>query len=158
MERIGRAVERELARGGSRDVLPLARLTTAWPTAVGETIARRAWPRRMSDDRTLHVATLSATWASELTLLEEEILSRLREVLGEEAPLALRCSVGPVPEPPTAEETGRAVPSSALPEVPPEIAATASAVASAIDDPGLRELVARAARASLARQASDRHF
>jgi hypothetical protein len=155
MERIGQEVERELARSGSRDALPLARLTEAWPTVVGDAIARQAWPVRIGRDGTLHVATASATWASELTLLGDGILDRLRERLGPEAPAALRCAVGPVPEP--AGQLHDPAPSEPL-EVPEDVRATASAVASVIEDPELREMVARAARASLAKAASDRHF
>jgi hypothetical protein len=154
MERIGREVERELARGGSREALPLARLTAAWPDAVGASIARNAWPRRIANDGTLHVATASATWASELTLLSGELLARLRAELGAEAPTAIKCAVGPVPEPvrPPAE------PPPSTPDASPEATATAASVASAIEDPDLRELVARAARASLSRGSSGRHF
>jgi hypothetical protein len=155
MERIGSEVERELARGGSRDALPLARLTAAWPAAVGAVIARNAWPRRLAPDGTLHVATASATWANELALLADELLERLRERLGPDAPTALRCAVGPVPEAATEASSDGA--RTEL-EITPEAAAAAAAVASAIEDPGLRELVARAARASLARGASDRRF
>jgi hypothetical protein len=158
VERIGDEVERSLARGGSRDALPLAKVTAAWPTAVGDTVARRAWPLRIAGDGTLHVATASATWANELTLLADDILERLRERLGDETPKAIRCAVGPIPEP-EAPSSGDADGASASPgDVPPHVAATASSVASAIEDPELRELVARAARASLARDASDRHF
>jgi hypothetical protein len=156
MKRIGEEVERELGRSGSRDALPLARLVAAWPTAVGDAIARNAWPLRTARDGTLHVATSSATWANELAMLGDEILSRLTEQLGSEAPSALRCAVGPVPE--SAAEPPRSQPDVAVSESSPEAAATASAVASAIEDPELRELVARAARASLARGASDRDF
>lgn len=157
MERIGGEVERELARGGSRDAIPLARLTEAWPDTVGEAIARQAWPLRITRDGTLHVATASATWANELMLLSSDILERLRDRLGPEAPASLRCAAGPIPEsaaPTTTDATG--VPSPV--DASPEIIATASSVASVIDDPELRELVARAARASLSREASDRHF
>jgi hypothetical protein len=42
--------------------------------------------------------------------------------------------------------------------VPPEIESAALAAASEIDDPELRELVARAARAGLVRARSDRDF
>ena len=158
MERIGKEIERELGRSGSRDVVPLARLTTAWPAAVGDAIARNAWPLRIARDGTLHVATSSATWANELTLLADEILERLRERLGADGPARLRCAVGPVPEPPAPEPDAAEDTTRAPAEVSSEIASTASAVASAIDDPELRELVARAARASLAKGASDRHF
>lgn len=154
MERIGGEVERELARGGSRDAVPLAKLTAAWPAAVGPAIARQAWPLRIGRDGTLHVATASATWANELTLLAADILSGLREQLGPDTPTSLRCAVGPIPEGAAPDPA----PSRPSLEVPPDVASTASSVASAIDDPELRELVARAARASLARRASDRHF
>jgi hypothetical protein len=157
MERIRNEVERELARGGSRDVIPLAALTAAWPEVVGDAISRQAWPLRIARDGTLHVATASATWANELTFLADEILERLRARLGPDAPSRLKCAAGPIPEsaaPPETPET----PVSAVSEVPREIASQADSAASAIADPELRELVARAARASLLKARSDLHF
>ena len=156
MERIGREVERELARGGSRDAIPLAALTAAWPEVVGEAIARQAWPLRLARDGTLHVATSSSTWANELEFLAPEILERLTVRLGVDAPARLRCAVGPVPE------SGVALDSEPLvreaPDVPADINAEADSAAAAIGDPELRELVARAARASLLKARSDREF
>jgi hypothetical protein len=156
MERIGNEVERELARGGSRDAIPLTAVTAAWPDVVGDAIARRAWPLRIARDGTLHVATASATWANELAFLADEIVDRLRARLGAEAPARLRCAVGPIPEPAPDEANG--APALAALEVPEDIAAEADSVASTIADPELRELVARAARASLLNARSGRHF
>jgi hypothetical protein len=155
MDRIGDEIARELRRSGSRDALPLAALTAAWPEVVGDAVARRAWPLRIARDGTLHVATASATWAHELDLLGGEILERLAARLGDGAPLKLRFAVGPIPEseaPPTAPSEGASAPV----EVPEEVESAASAAAAAIDDPDLRELVARAARASLVRARSGR--
>jgi hypothetical protein len=45
-----------------------------------------------------------------------------------------------------------------LDEVPPEVRSAAASVAAAISDPELREMVARAARASLLRARSGRNF
>ena len=158
MERIGREVERELSRGGSRDALPLAAITAAWPAAVGEQIARQAWPLRIGRDGTLHVATTSATWAFELDRMAAEIAERLAARLGEARPPAkLRFAIGPVPEHGSLDAKALGT-SPAPPEPTPEEAAEAAEAASAIDDPDLRELVARAARASLARARSDRGF
>ena len=158
MERIGGAIERELARSGSRDALPLAELTSAWPELVGETVARNAWPLRIGRDGTLHVAASSSTWAFELDRLGGEILDRIRARLGASAPAKLRFAVGPVPEPATLPEQ----PTSGSPQppvdVPPEVASEAASAANAIEDEELRELVARAARASLVRARSDRGF
>jgi hypothetical protein len=155
MERIGREVERELARGGSRDAIPLAALTAAWPEVVGDAIARQAWPLRIARDGTLHVATSSATWANELGFLADEIVERLQAWLGPDAPSRLRCAVGPVPESAADEPEPSVEPP---PEVPAEIGAEADSAAAAIDDPELRELVARAARASLLKARSGRDF
>ena len=156
MERIGSEVERELARGGARDALPLASVTAAWRTAVGDPVARNAWPLRLARDGTLHVATSSATWATELGLLAGEIQGRLRAALGGDAPPRLRFAVGPVPEsgPDEVADATRARPT----PVPPGVAREAASAAAAIEDPELRELVLRAARASLGRPASDRCF
>jgi hypothetical protein len=158
MERIGREVERELARGGSRDAIPLTALTTAWPTVVGDAVARHAWPLRIAKDGTLHVATASATWAQELGFLSDEILERLREHLGSAAPTKVRCAVGPIPESGRAEAVGPPDAPPALDDVPPEVRSAAASVAAAISDPELREMVARAARASLLRARSGRNF
>ena len=157
MERIGREVERELGRGGSRDAIPLAALTAAWPDVVGDAVARHAWPLRIARDGTLHVATSSSTWAHELGFLADEILERLGAQLGADAPTKVRCAVGPIPEVERAdEESPHPLPADA--DVPIEVRSEAAAVASAITDPELREVVARAARASLLRARSGRNF
>jgi len=158
MDRIGSEVERELARGGSRDALPLAAVTSVWPAAVGETVARQAWPLRIGRDGTLHVATSSATWAFELDRLAADILGRLAIRLeAGQSPARLRFAVGPIPEPAIPAEDAPATPSSTPIPTPEEVVA-AEAAAAAIDDPDLRELVARAAKASLAKARSGRHF
>jgi hypothetical protein len=157
MDRIGREVERELARGGSRDAIPLTALTAAWPTVVGAAIARQAWPLRIARDGTLHVATASSTWAHELAFFSDEILERLRERLGPDTPTKIRCAVGPIPEAARLDE-GRPEEFPAVDDMPPEVRSEAASAASAITDPELRELVARAARASLLRARSGRDF
>jgi hypothetical protein len=146
MERIGREVERSLARAGGESGSALAEITAAWPEVVGEAVARNAWPLRVGRDGTLHVATTSATWAFELDRMRLEIGDRLAAALGPHAPAAVRFRPGPVPEPGSDTTTAQPPP---RPEASPEEARRAAAAASAIDDPELRALVARAARASL---------
>jgi Dna[CI] antecedent, DciA len=157
MERIGDEIQRELARGGSRDAIPLASVTAIWRDAVGDAIARKAWPLRLARDGTLHVAVASATWANELSLLQDEILAALRVRLAAESPPTIRFAVGPIPEPERPLEPPGQEPPRTL-EVPPEVEREADAAAAEIGDPELRELVARAARASLLRGRSGRHF
>jgi hypothetical protein len=104
------------------------------------------------------VATTSATWAFELDRMAAEILERLASQLeGGQAPAKARFAVGPVPEPGTPAEDPLVL-SAQTPIPTPEEIVTAAAAAAVIDDPDLRELVARAARASLARARSGRHF
>jgi hypothetical protein len=156
MERIGRSVEQELAQKGSRDAPSLGAVMAAWVEAVGESVSRNAWPMRVGRDGTLHVATASATWAFELDRLAPEIVEKLAARLGGEAPKKLRFAVGPLPEPAVPEEDPPT--SRPSPEVDQEAAAAAADAASGIDDPELRELALRAARASLSRRPSDRSF
>jgi len=158
MERIGDEIERTLARTGSRDAVPLAALTAAWPDAVGDAVARNAWPLRLGRDGTLHVATSSATWAFELERMGGDVLEALGRCLGEAAPAKLRFAVGPVPEPPAPLAHAVATASAEPAAIPPEVESEASRAAAEIDDPELRELVARAARASLLRARSGRRF
>jgi predicted nucleic acid-binding Zn ribbon protein len=155
MDRIGDEIAKELGRSGSRDAVPLGAVTAAWPEVVGDTVARRAWPLRIARDGTLHVATASSTWAHELDLLGPEILERLAARVGNDAPRKLRFAVGPIPEPEAAVGASSA-PRDEPAEVPPEVELEASAAVAAIDDPDFRELVARAARASLVRARSGR--
>jgi predicted nucleic acid-binding Zn ribbon protein len=155
MERIGDTVGRELARTGGGEGAALAEITAAWPHAVGGAVSRQAWPLRVSRDGTLHVATSSSTWAFELDRLADEILARLASRLGTPPPAKLRFRVGPIPEPAALAEDATGARGEAF-ERSPVTDVEAASAASAIDDPELRELVARAASASLARARSGR--
>lgn len=157
MERIGKEIERELSRGGSRAALPLSEITAAWPQAVGEAVAREAWPLRLGRDGTLHVAASSSTWAFELDRLSREIGHRLAALLGDRAPPKLRFRVGPVPESGAAADRSQEGRPEAAPPAP-EVVAEVASLTAGIEDQELRELVARAARASLSRARSGRHF
>jgi hypothetical protein len=163
MDRLERQVRRELGRFGPvagdtqhEDIVGVVR---AWPTAVGETVARNAWPARFARDGTLHVNTASATWAFELGRLVTTILEQLRSELGATTPTALRFAPGPIPEP-EPETAAQRAPD--RPEIGSEHRAEAAVIAAAIEDEELRGYVARAAAASLARASerprSDRAF
>lgn len=151
MERLGDDLRHVLRGVGVQDVGQLAAVTSAWPEAVGPAVARAAWPQRIARDGTLHVATTSATWAQELSLLQEEVQAKLNAALGDDAPTSLRFAVGLVPEP-AADEIRPARP----PLIPaPDELAHAAEIAAVIDDPNLREAVSRAAAASLAFHRAD---
>jgi hypothetical protein len=142
MERLEGEIRRELDRFGAPG--NIAAVTEAWPDAVGPEIARNAWPARIARDATLHVATSSAAWGFELTQLAGEILPRLRAAVGEAAPKRLKFAPGPLPEPqpdparPPARPTERDLREAA------ELTAGAT-------DPDLRDVLLRAAAASLPR-------
>ncbi len=151
MDRLDRQVRRELSRFGPVDG-DMVGIVRAWPGAVGETVARNAWPARLARDGTLHVNTASATWAFELGRLVATILEQLRSELGEMTPHALRFAPGPIPEPDT-EAAERQAP--AGPAIGPEHRAEAAEIAAGIEDDELRGYVSRAAAASLARGSSE---
>ena len=142
MERLGEEVRSELRRvgadGGAGDV------GTAWPAAVGEEIARNAWPARTQPDGTLIVHVRDSVWGFELTQRAGEISGRLP------GRPRLRFVPGPLPD---------AVPEQVPPQVPgasPEHARDAAELASGIEDPQLRESVVKVIKAALARASDDR--
>jgi hypothetical protein len=153
MDRLAHSVGRELRRFGQSGSIPA--IVAAWPAAVGEEVARNAWPARVSRDGTLHVSTSSSAWAFELTQLATVVLEQLTAELDEDPPKALRFAPGHLPEPPaeapTATSAGRPAPA-------PERVAEAEELASVIDDEELREGVARAAALSLQAARDDRSF
>jgi hypothetical protein len=152
MDRLGDEVGRQLGRFGPQGTI--AEVVAAWPAAVGEAIARHAWPARIARDGTLQVSTSSSTWAFELAQLAPQLLARLRELLRESAPKALRFSPGPIPDSPT-QGRGTPVPTSRR-DPTPEERTRAAEISAEIEDEELRRLVARAAAASLAGQRPDR--
>lgn len=70
----------------------LAAVQAVWTAALGERLAEVATP--VSERAgTLTVECADGVWAQELDLMQEPLLRRLREELGERAPEALRFRV-----------------------------------------------------------------
>ena len=142
MDQIGEQIRAELRRvgadSGAGDVV------AAWPAAVGEEIACNAWPARAQPDGTLVVHVRDAIWGFELTQRASEISGRLP------GRPRLRFVPGPLP--------------AVVPKAPPQppVAATpeqereAASLVAGIEDRDLRESVAKAIRAALARPPDDR--
>lgn len=119
----------------------MAELVERWPAAVGEAIARNAWPARIGRDGTVHVHTADSVWAFELGQRAREIAARL------EVP-RLRFAPGPLPQ--AVED----VPARTVEPAPAEVE-RARAIAAGIADEKLRETVQKAVSFSLARARSD---
>jgi hypothetical protein len=149
MDRVGDAVGRELGRFGPS--AGMAPLVEAWPAAVGDVIARNAWPARLARDGTLHVNTSDSIWAFELKSRAEEIRARL----GEQAPPRLAFAPGPIPEP---LERDPAEVSKAGLEPGPEHVAEADSLTRVIRDEELRKVVAKTVALALANAPDDRSF
>jgi hypothetical protein len=142
MEPVGEQIRAELRRVGADSGAGDA--VSAWPAAVGEEIAANAWPARTQPDGTLVVHVRDAIWGFELTQRAAEISGRLP------GRPRLRFVPGPLPEP-TREGAARP-----LLEATPEQVREAAALTTGIDDPNLRESVAKAIKAALARASDDR--
>ena len=127
----------------------MAELVALWPATVGESIARNAWPARISKDGTVHVNTADSVWAFELGQRAAEMADRLTAA-GCAVP-KLRFAPGPLPEPDEERVESRVEPT-------PEEDERAAAIASAIGDEKLRESVQKAVKLSLARARHDRSF
>ena len=149
MEPLGDDLKRELGRFGAQGAI--GDTVAAWPAAVGPEIARNAWPARFQRDGTLIVHVRDSVWGFELTQRAAEIAARLP------GSPPLKFVPGPIPESgPEPASDPAATPSPSPPQATPEQAAEAARWSAAIEDEELRELVAGAARASLARAANGR--
>ncbi|MGZ8694992.1 MAG: DciA family protein [Gaiellaceae bacterium] len=154
LEPIGDEVRRELGRFPA--AAGMTAIVAAWPAVVGPAIARNAWPARLARDGTLHVAASSSAWAFELTQLRGDVLPRLQEAVAGEASLtALRFAPGRVPTPDGGEATE---PTGAAVAAGPQVVAAARELTAGLGDETLRNLVSRAAAASLERARNDRPF
>jgi hypothetical protein len=142
MEPVGDEVRSELRRIGADS--GAGGVVGAWPAAVGEEIARNAWPARTQPDGTLIVHVRDSIWGFELTQRAAEIAERLP------GRPRLRFMPGPLPD--TVPE---GVPEPRI-EATPEQAREAADLAAGIEDPNLREYVAKAIKAALARAPDDR--
>ena len=81
-----------VARDRAAPKTGLAAVQAAWTGALGERLAAVATP--VSERAgTLTVECVDGVWAQELDLMQEQLLARLREALGERAPEALRFRV-----------------------------------------------------------------
>jgi len=76
---------------------PLATVQAAWTEAVGERIAAVARPVSERGG-TVVVHCADPVWADELELMQEQLLGRIRERLGDGAPQTLRFRAGDVPD------------------------------------------------------------
>jgi hypothetical protein len=146
VKHLGDEVKRELDRFGPEG--GIGELVEAWPAAVGETIARSAWPARVARDGTLHVNTADSIWAFELTSRAKE---DCRAARGRARSLRPRT---PARGRRTGRETGRIGP----PQPSESLRQEGARLAAGIEDENLRKIVARAAAASLAKGISDRSF
>jgi hypothetical protein len=142
VEPVGDQIRAELSRVGADSGAGDA--VTEWPAAVGEEIARNAWPARTQSDGTLVVHVRDAIWGFELTQRAGEISDRLP------GRPRLRFTPGPLPE----TIAGPAAPAPV--EASPEQAQEAAELTAGIVDPKLRESVAKAIKAALARAPGDR--
>ncbi|HET8894702.1 MAG TPA: DUF721 domain-containing protein [Gaiellaceae bacterium] len=146
MERLGDLLRRELGRHGPQAGIGDA--VAAWPGAVGEEIARNAWPARFTRDGTLIVHARDSVWAFELTQRAGEIAKRL-------STKSVKFVPGPLPE-------GAMEDTQAARQRPPtptrEQMKQAAEWTSEIEDEELRKVVTKSAELSLARAANNRSF
>jgi Dna[CI] antecedent, DciA len=142
MDPVGEEIRAELRRigadSGAGDVVG------AWPAAVGDEIARNAWPAHSKPDGTLVVHVRDSIWGFELTQRAAEISERLP------GRPRLRFVPGPLPDSVPEETLERRI------EATPEQAREAAELAAGIEDPDLRKYVAKAIKAALARPPDDR--
>ena len=145
-ERLGDLIRASVHELGWEQRFAEEDLVARWREAVGPRIAAHTRADHI-DNRRLVVAVDSPVWSQQLTFLKPDILRRLAARFGGGLVTDLYFVSGqieaPRPEPAAASPSPAAPPA----ELPAEIAAEIAAV----PDEGVREAVARAARAALSR-------
>jgi Dna[CI] antecedent, DciA len=141
VERLSDTVRVELGRFGPAGDMP--EIVEKWPAAVGEGIARNAWPSRVARDGTLQVNTADSVWAFELSQRAPEIAERLGVPGIRFAPGPLAASDREAPPPVVAEPTQ-------------DDLREAAGIAAGISDENLRKTVEKVVGLSLANDRSDR--
>jgi hypothetical protein len=133
--------------GGPGDAVMALR--AAWPSAAGADVAARSLPLRLSRAGVLTVGCESATWAQELQACAELLRDRLSALAPEAGVARLRFVAADHALPPR-----RGGPPPPPPPPPPSPAqlARAERAAARVADPRLREVLSRAAAASMAAQ------
>ncbi|MBA3842112.1 MAG: DUF721 domain-containing protein [Actinobacteria bacterium] len=140
MDPLGSEIRAELSRFGPQ--AGMAELVERWPAIVGESIARNAWPARISKDGTVQVHTADSVWSFELGHRAAEIAARLGVP-------RVRFAPGPLPEPDPAVSATPIIAS-------PEDEERARAIALSIEDEKLRKHVQKAVSLGLARGRDNR--
>jgi predicted nucleic acid-binding Zn ribbon protein len=82
-----------VVRDASQPATLLAAVQGRWEASVGERVAREAQPVRERDG-TVTVSCRAATWAQELDLLQDELLTALNQALAPRRVQGLRFVVG----------------------------------------------------------------
>jgi hypothetical protein len=141
VERLSDTVRVELGRFGPAS--DLSGIVEKWSEAVGEGIARNAWPSRIARDGTLHVNTADSVWAFELSHRGPEIAERLG-VPG------IRFAPGPL------ASSDRGAPAPAVAEPTQDDLREAAGIAAGISDENLRKTVEKVVGLSLASGRSGR--
>jgi len=141
VERLSETVRGELGRFGEAG--DLGEIVERWVDAVGEGIARNAWPSRIARDGTLHVNTADSVWAFELSHQGPEIAVRLG-VPG------IRFVPGPL------ASGERQEPAPVIAEPHEDELRAAAGIAAGITDENLRKTVEKAVGLSLASGRSGR--
>ncbi|MCC6875120.1 MAG: DUF721 domain-containing protein [Sandaracinaceae bacterium] len=132
----------------SREPADLAALRAFawWARVVPPRVARNARPVRLVRG-TLIVHARSAAWAQELSFLQEDLLTRIREGVPSAGVVRLRIKLGPLPPPASQiERRSPKVTPLSVAQLPGEVARALAHVG----DEALRDVLSRAARMSLA--------
>lgn len=96
MQPVGPLVERVLGELGLDRVSRAHRIGAQWEQIVGPQLAAHCRPLGLREER-LEIQVDSPVWSQQLQLRTPDLLRRLREHLGPDAPRELRFQVGYAP-------------------------------------------------------------
>lgn len=136
------AVSRVLRHAGLAPLLAQLEVFAAWPAAVGTAMAQHTWPLGLKEG-VLTVGTDHPAWRQELHFRQAQVLEALAARLGKGVVKGIHSVVGQRPD---------GVPNQPAAPVTPEVQSWATTLTQGIEDPGLRQALARAAAAQQAQR------
>ncbi len=136
-------------RLGLETMLLEHRLQREWRAIAGEPLASNTWPDQIRYKK-LYLRVRNSVWMHQLTFLKPALIQKLATIAGPEAITDITLRVGELPrtDPPSLPHPSVKAPAISAPTA--TLLAEASAHASAVQDPDLRDRLAQLMAQSLA--------
>lgn len=93
--RVGEGLDRLVRQYGMPSSAALGELFSDWGDIVGEVMASHCWPIKLEPGGVLIVGSAESAWATQLRLIERDLIAKINDALGEPSISSLKVRIGP---------------------------------------------------------------